>query len=117
MEDIQITIKNLRYRKPTESYQVRVDRTSVLGNPFFLTDKNSQSERNYICDCYDWYFRDKIKKDEKIQKEIERLKYIAIKYRKLELFCWCAPLRCHAETIKNYLEEEVRKMSNDGGKL
>ena len=26
-------------------------------------------------------------------------------YGKLRLFCWCAPKRCHGETIKRYLED------------
>ena len=36
--------------------------------------------------------------------ELERLKKLHVEYGKLRLFCWCAPKRCHAETIKQFLE-------------
>jgi len=29
------------------------------------------------------------------------------KYEKLNLFCWCEPLQCHVEPIKQYLERET----------
>jgi len=32
-------IKNLRYEKPKHEWDVRVDRTSILGNPFYMQNE------------------------------------------------------------------------------
>ena len=102
-----ITIKNLRNEKPKEEWQVKVDRSSVLGNPFIM---NNENERQFVCNQYENWFNNgnvtlKIPYEKllKINDELERLKELYKKYNKLELFCWCAPKRCHAETIKEYL--------------
>lgn len=29
-------------------------------------------------------------------------------YHKVALYCWCAPKRCHAETIKRWLENQIK---------
>jgi hypothetical protein len=41
--------------------------------------------------------------------EIQRLKSLLAKYRKLTLVCWCAPKRCHAEVIREKLLEIMNK--------
>jgi len=106
-----IEIMNMRTVKPTESGDIKVDRSSVLGNPFFM---DNEYERDEICDKYQVMF-DKIirqgvvlcEKDAAFMREIGRLIIIHKIYGKLRLFCWCSPLRCHAETIKQYLESVV----------
>ena len=96
-----VTIKNLRYEKPQQPWQVRVDRTSVLGNPFYMPD---ESKRNQVCKQYEKYFNEKIKNVQStFYKEVQHLQELLQQYGRLEIFCWCAPKRCHAETIKNYL--------------
>lgn len=98
-----IIIKNLRFSKPQFAWQVRVDRASVLGNPFHM---QNESQRDKVCDLYEAYFDEKMQDtSSKFYKEIQRLYRILKEYGKLELFCWCAPKRCHAETIKKYLEK------------
>ena len=97
-----ITIKNLRNEKPYQEWQVKIDRSSVLGNPFYMATEN---ERNKVCEQYEKYFDEKIKnQDFKFISELKRLKDLLNKYNRLELFCWCYPKRCHAEIIKQYLE-------------
>lgn len=106
-----ITIKNLRNSKPQCEWQVRVDRTSVLGNPFYMSD---ESHRDEVCDKYEDYFYNMVGFDEdagfhnikafRFNEELRRLVAIYKKHGKLELYCWCAPKRCHAETIKAYIE-------------
>ena len=99
-----ITIKNLRNEKPQNEYDIKVDRSSVLGNPYFL---KYEELRDDVCNKYKMYFYKKIKTDETFIKELRRISAIYRKYGKLNLFCWCYPKRCHAETIKNWLEKEV----------
>ena len=100
-----IEICNLRKQKPIEPYDVKVDRSSILGNPFVM---RSEIERDSVCDKYELHFKSKIKnKSERFLNEILNLINIYKKYNKLRLFCWCSPKRCHAETIKKYIEDNV----------
>lgn len=96
-----ITIKNLRVEKPVHAYQVRVDRSSVLGNPFYMA---SEAQRDEVCDRYAEYFKRKFEQNVAFREELRRIYRIYRHYKKLELFCWCAPKRCHAETIREFLE-------------
>jgi len=34
-----IYVKNLRHEKPKHEWNVRIDRTSILGNPFYMQTK------------------------------------------------------------------------------
>ena len=95
----KVTIKNLRFSKPEHEWQVKVDRSSVLGNPFYMAN---ESKRDEVCDRYEAYFKSVIQNTESaFYKELERLYTILKKHGKLELFCRSAPKCCHAETIKN----------------
>ena len=99
---IKVAIKNLRNSKPKHPWQVRVDRASILGNPYHMVD---ESQRDKVCNQYEEYFNENMKyPDTAFYNEIERLYGIMKEYGKLELYCWCAPKRCHAETSKAYLE-------------
>ena len=102
-----ITIKNLRNEKCTQPWDVRVDRQSVLGNPFYM---KYESQRDKVCDEYEKWLHNKLfirNIDKSIIHEMNRLWQIYKKYGKLNLFCWCAPKRCHAETIKVTLEKVI----------
>lgn len=97
-----ITIKNLRFEKPNQEWQVKIDRSSILGNPYYM---KSENERNKVCEQYETYFYKKINNnDNNFLAELKRLKNLLEKYNKLELYCWCYPKHCHGETIKQYLE-------------
>ena len=95
-----IEIINSRNERPFRPYDFYVDRRSPLGNVFVM---HSESDRDEVCDDYDVWFKDKV-----IVPDIAVVLYKMLqaykKYGKLRLFCWCFPKRCHAETIKNFLE-------------
>lgn len=98
-----IEIINLRYNKTENPYDIRVDRESVLGNPFYM---KTELDRDKVCNMYHNYFAHMLSQNDKpFVNELQRLKEIHEEYNKLNLFCWCAPIRCHAETIKNWLEK------------
>lgn len=99
-----VIIKNLRKERPVYVWQVKVDRSSVLGNPFYMPTENQRDE---VCDKYEVYFKQKVENDVSFKEELRRLYKIHQQYGKLELFCWCAPKRCHAETIKRFLEKYI----------
>ena len=100
---MSIMIKNLRTSKPTQPWQVRVDRASVLGNPYYM---HNELERDKVCDSYYTYFLKQLPYDTAFTQELSRLLKLYEQYGKLELFCWCAPKRCHAETIREHLLAE-----------
>jgi len=97
-----IEIMNLRVCKPSKLYDVRVDRSSILGNPFPM---KAVSQRDRVCDQYAEYAAKKIKESGAYRQEMIRLYRLYKEHGQLRLFCWCAPKRCHAETIKKYLEQ------------
>ena len=100
---IDIEIVSLRKEKPSEITDFKVDRSSDLGNPFPL---GNERRRDMVCDDYDQYIRDKIvARDDKIIKALNKIYAMAVIYGKARLFCWCAPKRCHAETIRTILLE------------
>lgn len=95
-----IEIKNLRNGFTDSATAFRVDRKSVVGNPYFMC---SEKERDKVCEKYKLYFKNTLLKDE-VALEYLRDMYRALKkYGHIELYCWCAPKRCHAETIKEFL--------------
>jgi len=106
-----IEIIDLHREKPSLPYDFIVDRTTALGNPLALC---SEDRRDKVCNSYDAYLPQKIiEKDPAIIKELNILFFAYVHYEKLRLFCWCAPKRCHAETIRNilynkYLEEKSK---------
>jgi len=105
-----ITCKNLRNTNPHQPYHIKVDRSNkVLGNQFIQRDK-SLDERDRVCDLYDKWLKRMISiKNAAVCNELNRLVLIHRKYNKLELFCWCIPLRCHSQSIKEVLDQHLNK--------
>jgi len=98
-----IKIMNLRTAQIAYPWDVRVDRKSALGNPFYM---HSEAERDRVCEQYAAYFQQRIAKNnpgDPFIQELKRIQQLYKQYGKLRLFCWCAPKRCHAETIRDYL--------------
>lgn len=102
MANERIIICNLRFEHPEFEYDIKVDRSSVFGNPFKFNVR-SWAGRENSCNNYEKYFLNRVANDFNFSEEIYLLKYRFYKYKHLRLFCWCAPLRCHAETIREYL--------------
>lgn len=67
---IEIEICNMRYQKIINPYDIRVDRKSKLGNPFYLKDENHRKE---VCDKYEIRLKDKLKSDKIIIEEMNKL--------------------------------------------
>ena len=99
---MKIKIMNLRFSKPCYEFDVRVDRfNKILGNKFYMRTEN---ERDTVCNAYEKWIRDNLN-NPTVKKELDRLFNILIKNGRIRLWCWCAPKRCHAESIKRILEE------------
>lgn len=100
--DMSIEIINLRNEKPSKIYDVRVDRQSIFGNPFKMS---KESKRDEVCDKYKIYFYEELKKKGQLYFFLQSLIKLYLTHGKLRLFCWCAPKRCHTETIVEFIME------------
>ena len=81
-----------------------IGRGSPLGNPFVM---KSEADRDRVCDQYAVWFEERVKAgDALVMNELRRLYKIA-KRGGLVLGCYCAPKRCHGETIKCFLEKHL----------
>ena len=77
-----------------------VGRPSALGNPFKL---EHESQRNHVIQQYELWLQERIKaRDAQVCHELNRLYQIARNQGVLELTCWCAPKRCHADVIRTF---------------
>lgn len=102
-----IEIMNLKKAKPSEAYDFFIDRhKSPVGNPYVEKQGVKESERDAVCDKYETYFNSKVvtRAYTPFHEYLNKIKAAYIKYGKVRLFCWCAPKRCHGETIKRWLE-------------
>lgn len=96
-----IRIVNLRnYNLHEGEVLIKVDRSTAVGNPFFMRD---ESMRDEVCDKYAQYFDKMFGRQNEFTTSIHNIVRIA-KEHNVALGCWCAPKRCHAETIKKYIE-------------
>lgn len=80
-----------------------IGRGSPLGNPFVMQNKSIE-ERNRVCDLYDQWFYEQLEKENLfLITELEKLHELS-KQGDVILGCYCAPLRCHGDTIKTFLD-------------
>ncbi len=84
----------------------RCDRLSPLGNPYII---RNEQERDEACDLYEEYFNKSLNPDWAKPGFLEYLDKIiqTAKVQDITLGCWCAPKRCHCETIKRYVESQI----------
>jgi uncharacterized protein YeaO (DUF488 family) len=85
-------------RKPEQGEYV--GRPSPLGNPFVM---KKEADRDSVCDEYEtWFYRQIQNRTPAVIAELERLHALA-QTKPVKLICYCAPKRCHADTIAKFL--------------
>lgn len=95
--------KNIEY--PPNLLIVDVDRTNpILGNPYVMKDKNSESERQKVISDFRTYFNEQMNKDSLVRRSVLDLVSMHKSGRPIGLRCWCAPNACHADVIKEAIE-------------
>lgn len=77
-----------------DKYDILIDRRTKWGNPFVL-DKDG--DRNEVCDKYEEYIRNG--EGKWLLEHLDEL-------RGKRLGCWCAPARCHGDTLVKLIEEK-----------
>jgi hypothetical protein len=95
---------------PEGTVRAAVYRSTPLGNPFKM-DGYSQAERDRVCDAYEQWLPPKLLQDGAELAQFQQLLAIARnpEVQTLELICHCAPKRCHGDTIKRLLEDQLGK--------
>lgn len=86
-------VLNIRHEKISTS-DARVDRMTKWGNPFAMRHESTQ-ERDRVCDAYERWIKQRPQLIEEAKNEL----------RGKNLACWCAPKRCHAETLLRIANE------------
>lgn len=76
---------------------VYVGRPSKWGNPFSM---RSEQDRDSVCDAYERWLERVFQQDPAAR---DRLK---AQLRGKDLVCWCAPRRCHADTLLRIANED-----------
>ena len=96
-----ITVVN-KYKEPNHIY---CGRGSPVGNPFKVTNGET---RDSVCDSYAVWFHEQIKPgvNEPFRQYLLKIFYMAQK-QDVNLGCFCAPKRCHCDTIKAFLDKQL----------
>lgn len=102
-QPIKIKVVN---RKDFPTSGEYIGRPSPLGNPFKIGRDGS---REQTIEKYRRWLWTQIQQQTPAYDELRRLATIACQ-RELDLICWCAPLQCHGDVIKNaitWLQQEA----------
>jgi hypothetical protein len=97
-----IRIENKRTFKGIGLY---IGRPSLLGNPFEMKDKNNMNERMMVIDKYRDHLREIYRKEEKVRGLLMDLARKHQAGEEIVLVCWCAPLPCHGDVVKEAVEK------------
>ena len=101
-------INNRGIKTEAGAVNVYIGRPSPLGNPYSLAlYERSESIKLFSDEFYTLISSKKNTKNLKYKEVREILKkiYLAHKDNKhVKLICWCAPLACHGDVIKQFIE-------------
>lgn len=86
-------------RKPDNSIP-DPPKAGCFGNPFFLRNVNDDVEREWVLKQYREYFYERIKTDKAFLDAVMTLKG-------KRLACFCAPKKCHADIIAEFLNADL----------
>jgi ribA/ribD-fused uncharacterized protein len=105
----QVTVVNVYKCKETF---IRIDRSTVLGNPFPRTPKE---DRDTVCDKYEkWFLYKTETRDPEVMTLLNKILTIA-KKQPVNIGCYCKQpnrhVRCHGDAIKKWLDEQLEKTS------
>jgi|LakMenE01Jun11ns_1017448.scaffolds.fasta_scaffold9048212_2 hypothetical protein len=92
------TVKVVHKNYPGSTY---CGRPSPLGNPFVM---KTEADRETVCEQYELWFQENL---ETLKPYLRNLWRLGVESGELLLGCWCAPKRCHLETVKNFFESQM----------
>lgn len=91
----------LKWKNKPNYHNEYCGRGSPLGNPFPITEEHS---RDYVCDAYIPYLKKWANvPNHPIRNRMKELLKIHLSGKPINLQCYCAPRRCHCETIRELI--------------
>lgn len=100
-----IRIVNLRnYRPNDKEVVIRIDRKTILGNPYVMQD---ESDRDEVIRRYELHFNECMRISRDFLQEVQRIEALYREGKDIALACWCAPKRCHGDIILAHLRSIV----------
>ena len=95
----------MQYKLKDGEVLIKVDRSSPVGNPFYMRNEGMRDE---VCDKYEAYFYKKVKEAGAFRDYVAYIYRTALK-QDVALGCWCAPKRCHANVIATFINQFLSK--------
>lgn len=90
-----------------------IGRGSPLGNPFVI---GKDGGREAVCEKYQSWFEDQVRnRNPAVLQELYNIQTEAQSHGWVKLGCFCAPQRCHGETIKAFLESNHVRLTRPPG--
>jgi hypothetical protein len=70
----------------------------------------SEQDRDLVCDQYEEWFNNKIaQKDQAVLNQLRSLFVLGKQKGHLKIGCYCAPKRCHLDTVARFLRNYAEK--------
>ncbi len=90
-----------------------IGRPSPLGNPYGWLSSHPEDlrveDRDTAIKCYRSWLQSHLRtRTPRVLNELDRLAEIGLRDGRLVLRCWCAPLPCHGEVIKEVILEALK---------
>lgn len=82
-----------------------IGRPSVFGNPFVIGHDGSRAD---VIRKYRTWFWEQVEAGGALAEAFAKLLDRARAGEDINLVCWCAPLACHGDVIKQAIEDELR---------
>lgn len=95
-----ITVVNCRTHKRCE-WDVRIHRPDILGNPYRM---RCEEERAVVIERFREYAQRMMADDTEFRRRVRCLARWHRAGRELHLVCFCAPLPCHGDVLKELIE-------------
>jgi len=106
-----IRVVNKKTHKPTPN-DIYIGRPSVLGNPF-TSIRDKKTLARYVCNTreesiqkYRAWLEKENHFDTSVYSELIALRSLYNTDHDINLVCWCAPLSCHGDILKEFIENE-----------
>lgn len=93
----EIVVVNLRTKVEKGWTRISVARPSILGNPFYMKDKTEFERVRVIAEHKAWLW-EQMQKKTAVWDELVRISKIE---QNIELSCFCKPLSCHGDTLRD----------------
>lgn len=105
---LDIRIMNMRHHNEFLKVPTyRIDRATVLGNPYYV---GRDGTREQVIEKYRLWLPKQYGRDLPLNhiKEYLDAMLATAKRGPIQLACWCSPLPCHGDVIKDFLNDLVQ---------